>query len=146
MKTVFGISALAIATALATSPAATAQTLETPAARPAPKPVTPAAQASRGEIIVTAPVRQSETDVLQGTSILSGAELTRNLRPTIGETQVARQFGAGQDRGALQDVGLALANGGGDDDLAAARLCRWGGGLRRGPGGGRVERLRGRGG
>ncbi len=92
MKTVFGISALAIATALATSPAATAQTLDTPAARPAPMPVAPAAQASRGEIIVTAPVRQSETDVLQGTSILSGAELTRNLRPTIGET-LARQPG-----------------------------------------------------
>ncbi len=92
MKTVFGISALAIATALATSPAATAQTLDTPAARPAPKPVAPAAQASRGEIIVTAPVRQSETDVLQGTSILAGAELTRNLRPTIGET-LARQPG-----------------------------------------------------
>jgi iron complex outermembrane receptor protein len=92
MKTVFGISALAIATALATSPAATAQTLDTPAARPAPKPVASAAQASRGEIIVTAPVRQSETDVLQGTSILSGAELTRNLRPTIGET-LARQPG-----------------------------------------------------
>lgn len=92
MKTVFGISALAIATALAASPTATAQTLDTPAARPAPKPVAPAAQASRGEIIVTAPVRQSETDVLQGTSILSGAELTRNLRPTIGET-LARQPG-----------------------------------------------------
>jgi iron complex outermembrane receptor protein len=44
------------------------------------------------EIIVTAPVRQSETDVLQGTSILTGEELARELRPTIGET-LARQPG-----------------------------------------------------
>jgi iron complex outermembrane receptor protein len=45
-----------------------------------------------GEIIVTAPFRQSETDVLQGTSILGGEELARELRPTIGET-LARQPG-----------------------------------------------------
>ena len=38
------------------------------------------------EVIVTAPIRLSETDVLQGTSVLSGANLTRELRPTIGET------------------------------------------------------------
>jgi iron complex outermembrane receptor protein len=44
------------------------------------------------EVIVTAPVRQNENDVLQGVSILSGAELTRELRPTIGET-LARQPG-----------------------------------------------------
>ncbi|MEG3088382.1 TonB-dependent receptor [Sphingomonas sp. PB4P5] len=44
------------------------------------------------EIIVTAPVSRSETDVLQGTSILTGEELTRELRPTIGET-LARQPG-----------------------------------------------------
>ena len=48
--------------------------------------------APAGEIIVTAPVRQSETDVLQGTSILTGEALTRELRPTIGET-LARQPG-----------------------------------------------------
>jgi iron complex outermembrane receptor protein len=39
-----------------------------------------------GDIIVTAPVQQSERDVLQGTSVLTGEALTRNLRPTIGET------------------------------------------------------------
>jgi iron complex outermembrane receptor protein len=44
------------------------------------------------EIIVTAPISRSETDVLQGTSILTGEELTRELRPTIGET-LARQPG-----------------------------------------------------
>ena len=38
------------------------------------------------DIIVTAPVRQSEADVLQGTSVLAGAALQREVRPTIGET------------------------------------------------------------
>ena len=38
------------------------------------------------EVIVTAPVRQSERDVLQGTSVLTGEALTRDLRPSIGET------------------------------------------------------------
>lgn len=38
------------------------------------------------EVIVTAPIQTSETDVLQGTSVLTGANLTRELRPTIGET------------------------------------------------------------
>jgi iron complex outermembrane receptor protein len=52
----------------------------------------PAPQRSGQDIIVTAPVQTSETDVLQGTSILKGEELTRNLRPTIGET-LARQPG-----------------------------------------------------
>ena len=93
-KTFIGISALAVFAATA----ATAQTdtpptgasADAPAATPAPTR-TPAPRAA-AEILVTAPVRQSETDVLQGTSILSGAELTRNLRPTIGET-LARQPG-----------------------------------------------------
>ena len=58
-------------------PPATAQTTRSP--QPA-------------EIIVTAPIRQSETDVLQGTSVLTGDELARDLRPTIGET-LARQPG-----------------------------------------------------
>ena len=38
------------------------------------------------EVIVTGVLEQSETDVLQGTSVLKGKELTRDLRPTIGET------------------------------------------------------------
>ncbi len=38
------------------------------------------------EVIVTAPIQTSEADVLQGTSVLTGANLTRELRPTIGET------------------------------------------------------------
>ena len=61
-------------------------------ATPAIAQTAPTGAAPAGEIIVTAPVRQSETDVLQGTSILTGEELTRQLRPTIGET-LARQPG-----------------------------------------------------
>ena len=38
------------------------------------------------DVIVTAPFQQSERDVLQGTSILTGETLTRALRPSIGET------------------------------------------------------------
>ncbi|WP_294195492.1 TonB-dependent receptor [uncultured Sphingomonas sp.] len=38
------------------------------------------------DVIVTAPIQTSEADVLQGTSVLTGANLTRELRPTIGET------------------------------------------------------------
>ncbi len=93
-KTFIGISALAVFAATAataqTDTPATGAPADAPAATPAPtRTPTPRAAA---EILVTAPVRQSETDVLQGTSILSGAELTRSLRPTIGET-LARQPG-----------------------------------------------------
>ncbi|MBV9747248.1 MAG: TonB-dependent receptor plug domain-containing protein, partial [Acetobacteraceae bacterium] len=38
------------------------------------------------DVVVTAPVQQSERDVLQGTSLLRGEALTRDLRPSIGET------------------------------------------------------------
>ena len=37
-------------------------------------------------IIVTAPFERREGDVLQGTSILTGEQLTRDLRPSIGDT------------------------------------------------------------
>ena len=59
---------------------------------PKPAPAATAADASPRDIIVTAPVATSERDVLQGTSVIAGEELTRNLRPTIGET-LARQPG-----------------------------------------------------
>lgn len=64
-----------------------ASTAQAPTAAPAQTPPTRGA-----EVVVTAPIRQSETDVLQGTSIVSGEELTRDLRPSIGET-LARQPG-----------------------------------------------------
>ena len=44
------------------------------------------------EIIVTGILKTSEKDVLAGTSIVSGEELTRDLRPSIGET-LAKQPG-----------------------------------------------------
>ncbi len=44
------------------------------------------------DIIVTAPVERSERDVLSGTSVVSGEQLQREMRPTIGET-LARQPG-----------------------------------------------------
>ncbi|MBN8846742.1 MULTISPECIES: TonB-dependent receptor [unclassified Sphingomonas] len=66
-------SLAAILTALAAAPAALAET--------------PAAQDSTPQdVIVSAPVAHDETDVLQGTSVLSGDHLNRELRPTIGET------------------------------------------------------------
>ena len=56
----------------------------------APQAAAPASATPRGnqpnDIIVTGVLPQSERDVLQGTSVLSGEALTRNLRPTIGET------------------------------------------------------------
>jgi iron complex outermembrane receptor protein len=80
MKTILGASMLAI---LAATPALA----QTASPAPAPTPAPP-----QRDIIVTAPVSRSEADVLQGTSVLTGAELTRQLRPTIGET-LARQPG-----------------------------------------------------
>ena len=44
------------------------------------------------EIIITAPYQRNQADILSGTSVLSGEKLTRELRPTIGET-LARQPG-----------------------------------------------------
>lgn len=44
------------------------------------------------EIIVSAPLRQSERDVLSGTTVVTGEKLERDLRSTIGET-LARQPG-----------------------------------------------------
>jgi iron complex outermembrane recepter protein len=44
------------------------------------------------DIIVTALIPRRQGDILSGTSVITGAELTRNLRPTIGET-LSRQPG-----------------------------------------------------
>jgi len=43
-------------------------------------------------IVVTAPFQRNQADILSGTTVLTGQELTRELRPTIGET-LARQPG-----------------------------------------------------
>ncbi|MBD8548519.1 TonB-dependent receptor [Sphingomonas sp. CFBP 8760] len=71
--------------------AQTAQTADTPAAGTTPPAARPSSTRG-GDIVVTAPFRQSEADVLSGTSIVTGEELQRSLRPTIGET-LARQPG-----------------------------------------------------
>ncbi|WP_294261700.1 TonB-dependent receptor [uncultured Sphingomonas sp.] len=68
--------------------------------KPAPAADTPApAEAQRGDhsedradIIVTAPYEQTQGDILSGTSVLTGQALTRDLRPSIGDT-LARQPG-----------------------------------------------------
>ena len=44
------------------------------------------------EIVITGIIQRSEKDVLSGTSVVSGQELTRDLKPTLGET-LARQPG-----------------------------------------------------
>jgi iron complex outermembrane recepter protein len=82
MKTVVSVL---LATAAFASPAFAAEP-DTPTGESA------TAGGTGRDVIVTAPIRQSERDVLQGTSVVTGEELTRDLRPTIGET-LARQPG-----------------------------------------------------
>ncbi len=77
----FRFSTSAALIALAACPAAQARAQTAPAPAPAASP-----RNQPPEIIVTGILNQTEQDVLQGTSVLSGAELTRDLRPTIGET------------------------------------------------------------
>jgi iron complex outermembrane receptor protein len=62
------------------------------------------------DIIVTAPFRRSREEFLTGVSVLSGAELTRELRPTIGETLArlpgvsATSFGPNASRPVLRGL------------------------------------------
>ena len=67
------------AATLALTPSAFAQTAS--ATSPAKS-----AQTADEEIVITAPFRQAEDDLLQGTSVVTGEALQRDLRPTIGET------------------------------------------------------------
>ena len=46
----------------------------------------------RADIVVTALIPRRQGDILSGTSVLTGEKLTRELRPSIGET-LARQPG-----------------------------------------------------
>jgi iron complex outermembrane recepter protein len=89
--------------AFTVSAAATVAALLVPApvlAQESPPPTPPAAEETEAvppedvdgaEIVVTG-FRRSQQDVLSGTSVVSGVELTRDLRPTIGET-LSRQPG-----------------------------------------------------
>ncbi len=62
------------------------------------------------EIIVTAPFQRDRSDVLFGTSVVAGDELTRALRPTIGETLAhqpgvsATSFGPNASRPVLRGL------------------------------------------
>ena len=82
---------LLLSTATLASVSAAAQTAQDRSVSVAPA-AAPAAPITTPDIVVTGVLQTSERDVLQGTSILSGEELTRQLRPTIGET-LARQPG-----------------------------------------------------
>ena len=82
------LATTALATVLIAAGVAHAQTAPTDGTTAA----APASAAQERDVIVTAPIPTSERDVLQGTSVVSGEELTRDLRPTIGET-LARQPG-----------------------------------------------------
>lgn len=53
---------------------------------PGELPADPGQNEQGREVIVTAPVQQSEKDVLQGVSVLTGEELQRDLRSTVAET------------------------------------------------------------
>ncbi len=59
---------------------------------PQDAPVDPYHSEAGPLIVVSAPFQRNSIDVLSGTSVLTGDELTRELRPTIGET-LARQPG-----------------------------------------------------
>lgn len=85
MRYVFLLGAASVA--VATSAAAQS---DTSADTPAGARSTAANQGD--DIVVTGILQTSEKDVLAGTSIVSGEELTRDLRPSIGET-LAKQPG-----------------------------------------------------
>lgn len=83
-----GASVLALATAtpsLAQSGSATANTIDQTAGATA-APTSSRTVSNADDIIVTGPVPRSERDVLQNVSVLTGESLTRELRPSIGET------------------------------------------------------------
>ena len=89
LKFVLLSSPLLIAAPLSAQTIASAQTTAAP---PQTSPRSTGDTGQPKDIVVTGALETSERDVLQGTSILSGAELTRQLRPTLGET-LARQPG-----------------------------------------------------
>ena len=90
-----GISTAAAAQDAPPPPPAPAADAPALAPDPAPKPAAPVAAApadENGQQIVVTGFRRNREDVLSGTSVVSGVELVRDLRPTLGET-LARQPG-----------------------------------------------------
>ena len=92
------------------APAARAGATPAPVAPPLAAAPIDAQEASREDIIITAPVQRREDEVLQGTSVLRGDALTRSLRPTIGETLAqlpgvsATSFGPNSSRPVLRGL------------------------------------------
>ena len=80
--------------AIAVATPAAAQVADNPAsaASATTPPATTGTANTGNEIIVTSVLQHSEQDVLAGTSVVSGEELTRDTRPSIGET-LAKQPG-----------------------------------------------------
>src|SRR3954467_569750 len=95
MRTLLLAGTAALAAGLASAAAAQDAT-DTPAPPPSqpapdaaptpPPPPAPAAQDDPAQQIVVTGFRRNRADVLSGTSVVSGVELPRDLRPTIGET------------------------------------------------------------
>ena len=76
---------LLIGAAIAALAPALAHAKEDPV--PSPAPTAADGQTDQGkDIVVTGVIARGEKDVLSGTSIISDQELTRDLKPTIGET------------------------------------------------------------
>jgi iron complex outermembrane receptor protein len=95
----------------------------------APSLFNPAAASDRlEEIVVTTPYERSLRDVLQGSSVISGERLQRELGPTIGETLArlpgvsATSFGPGASRPVLRGLQgervRVLVNGIGSIDVS----------------------------
>jgi iron complex outermembrane recepter protein len=103
MKLLFaGASLLSLAFAV---PARADETAAPPPAAPSEPQVTQGV-----EVIVTAPITRTEADLLQGVSVLTGEQLQRELRPTIGETLArlpgvsATSFGPNASRPVLRGL------------------------------------------
>ena len=87
MRPVFLLALAAASPALAqTQPSTRLAPDDQTGAPDAAAPTSSHQAATPNDVIVTAPFQQSERDVLQGTSVLRGEALTRDLRPSIGET------------------------------------------------------------
>ena len=79
-------ASLALAALTLASPAFAQAAKDTPGARDAPVKDDPYHSEADEEIVVSAPFSQDADSRLSGTTILTGAALTRDIRPTIGET------------------------------------------------------------
>ncbi|PCD02263.1 TonB-dependent receptor [Sphingomonas spermidinifaciens] len=80
-------SVLLASSILAATPALAEETPPAPADTNAAEPAQRGDHSdARADIIVTAPYEQAQADILSGTSVLTGQALTRDLRPSIGDT------------------------------------------------------------